>query len=320
MLNAVIDFGGTNIKIALMKDSKMLKSLSLPAHSAEGIVPRLNEVKECIFKMLRIEGMKAEDLFAVGIATPGIVNFMENRILSTNAKYPDAIDVGFNRWCEESFSCPLVMGNDANMALLGEVSFGCARGYENAVLLTIGTGLGTAAFINGRLLYGKHYQAGCLGGHFIIDINGRQCSCGSRGCAETLGGSRELERWAPLGEGFTESKLCYEKKITMEKVIQLMKTGDTFCTNLFNYMIDIYTATIVNLIHAYDPEIVVLSGGVMKSKEYILPELTRKVYSMAWTPWGKVGFAVADDPDSSVLFGLEALIQSNFGILTGNKN
>ena len=312
MVNAVIDFGGTNIKIALIKDSRILISSSIAADSDNGIIPRLNEVKECIFVMLQKENMQLKNLNAVGIATPGIVNSIENRIMSINSKYADIIDLDFNKWCEESFSCPLVMGNDAQLALLGETSFGCAKGYENAVLLTLGTGLGTAALIDGKLLLGKHFQAGCLGGHFIIDFHGRDCSCGGKGCAETLGGSRELAKFAPLMKGFSESKLANEKQINMKVLINLMKLKDEFCLNLFDTMMEVYAATIVNLIHAYDPEIVILSGGIMKSKEDILPALVKKVHSLAWTPWGEVGFIVAEDPDSSVLLGLEAVIQRKF--------
>lgn len=309
MINAVIDFGGTNIKIALIKDSKILISSSFAADSDNGIIPKLNEVKECILLMLKKENILLKDLNAVGIGTPGLVNSIENKIMSINSKYSDIINVDFNKWCQESFSCPLVMDNDANLALLGETNFGCAKGYENAVLLTIGTGLGTAALIEGKLLHGKHFQAGCLGGHFIIDINGRDCSCGSKGCAETLGGSKELAKFAPSLKGFSQSKLAGEEQINMEVLIKHMKNKDEFCLNLFDTMMEVYTATIINLIHAYDPEIVVLSGGVMKSKEDILPVLIKKVYSHAWTPWGKVNFKVSEDPDSSVLLGLEAMIQ-----------
>lgn len=315
MLNAVIDFGGTNIKMALIKNSEILIHSSIAAHSDNGIIPMLNEVRDCILSMLKKQNMELVDLDAAGIAAPGIVNSKENRVTSINCKYADIVNVDFNKWCEDSFSCPLIMDNDANMALLGEISFGCAKGYENAVLLTIGTGLGTAALIEGNLLHGKHFQAGCLGGHFIIDLHGKECSCGSRGCAETLGGSSELAKFAPVMKGFSQSRLANERQINMEVLIRLMKMKDMFCINLFDEMMDVYAATIVNLVHAYDPEIVILSGGVMKSKEEILPVLTRKVHALTWTPWGKVGFNVADDPDSSVLFGLEAVIQrKNIGI------
>lgn len=312
LLNAVIDFGGTNIKLALVKDSKIIISSSIAAESNKGIVPKLSQVKECISLMLQNKNLQFKHLNAVGIATPGIVDSVGNKIMSINSKYADAVDVDFNKWCDEAFSCPVVMDNDANLALLGETSYGCAKGCENAVLLTIGTGLGTAALIEGRLLHGKHFQAGCLGGHFIIDFQGRDCSCGGKGCAETLGGSKELAKFAPLIEGFSESRLAEEKQINMEVLINLMKQKDEFCVNLFDRMMEIYAASIVNLIHAYDPEVIILSGGVMKSKEDILPGLIKKVHSRAWTPWGKVEFKVAENPDSSVLLGLEAMIQRKY--------
>lgn len=108
-----------------------------------------------------------------------------------------------------------------------------------------------------------------LRGHFIIDINERDCTCGSKGCDETLGGSKELAKFPPLIEGFFESRLASEKQINMETLVRMMKQND------------------------------------------ILPVLIKKVNSIAWTPWGKVSFEAAENPDISVLLGLETMIMKN---------
>ena len=81
------------------------------------------------------------------------------------------------------------MDNDARLAVAGEWWQGAARGKNNVVMMTIGTGIGTGVVIDGRLLYGQHFQAGSLGGHFVLDYKGRRCSCGNKGCVEALSSS-----------------------------------------------------------------------------------------------------------------------------------
>jgi glucokinase len=88
-----------------------------------------------------------------------------------------------------------------------------------------------------------------------------------------------------------------------------MEKGDVFSKIAFEMAIDVYSAGITNLVHAYDPEVIVLSGGVMKGRKQILPAIRRSVEKRTWTPWGKLRFIVAEDPDSSVLLGLQTLME-----------
>jgi glucokinase len=201
------------------------------------------------------------------------------------------------------------MENDANAALLGEVTSGCAAGERDAVMMILGTGIGTAAMMEGRLVRGCHFQAGILGGHFVVDLHGRPCTCGGKGCLETLTGSGVTEDLVRGMPGFLESSLSQKEWTGMEGIIASMVRGDTFAASVFDGMMEALGAGIINLIHAYDPEVVVLSGGVMKGKALILPALERKVRESAWTPWGQVRFLVAKDPDSSVLLGMAARME-----------
>lgn len=92
------------------------------------------------------------------------------------------------------------------MAVLGEWKYGAGRGYNNVVMMTIGTGIGTGVIIDGKVLYGEHFQAGSLGGHFVVDYKSRRCSCGNNGCVEALSSSYFLPEiiWedATLSENF----------------------------------------------------------------------------------------------------------------------
>lgn len=309
MILIACDFGGTNIKIGILKDGEVIKKSVISAFSEKGIVHQLINIEVEVKKLVSDSGYELQDCIGIGIAVPGIVNSKEKKVLSINEKYKDAVNFKFDEWAESRFHLPLVMDNDANLALLGEIKSGCAVGYEDAVLMTLGTGIGTAAVINGRLLRGKHYQAGCLGGHFITKVNGRKCTCKSEGCVEAQVGSWAIPLEVKERKEFSESMLAKLDLIDVKNIVLCMEKGDGLSREIFNHLIDHWSAAVVNLIHAYDPEVVVLSGGIMKAGDTILKPLRKKVLEMAWTPWGKVQFLIAQDPDTSVLLGLEYLLK-----------
>lgn len=309
MISIGVDFGGTNIKIGIMQDGKIISKTSLQANSHKGIVHRLGLVEEKIKILLKYVGFELKDCSGIGIAIPGIVNFKENRVLSINDKYKDALSFDFAKWNQTKFSLPLVMDNDANLALLGEVYSGCALGAENAVMMTLGTGIGTAAIIEGRLLRGKNYQAGCLGGHFTTMMGGRTCTCGNIGCVEAQAGSWAIPAIAIEAKNYSESLLSKLDIIDVKNIIISEEKGDEVAKKLLAYLVNNWAVALVNLIHAYDPELIVLSGGVINAKEKILNPLIDYVYKYAWTPWGKVKFVVSENPDESVLLGLDYLLK-----------
>ncbi|MBP1919349.1 ROK family protein [Youngiibacter multivorans] len=302
-MRAVVDLGGTIIKVGLVNDGVLSKLVPIDTEAGAGIRKNLDRAAG----LIRTEYTGKIEL--MGIAVPGIVDIEKRTITSANAKYADAVGFDFQKWCLDEFGCPLVMDNDANAALIGEASRGCAKGEDNVVMMILGTGIGTAAIMNGRPIRGKHFQAGILGGHFVADINGEECTCGGRGCLETIAGSRELGRSVSRIEGYSGSKLSKLDHIGMKEIIDCMIYGDSFSRIAFEMVIDAYSAGITNLVHAYDPEAIVLSGGVMKGKDHILPAIIRGVQGRAWTPWGNLRFLVADDPDSSVLLGLQTLME-----------
>lgn len=304
-----VDFGGTNIKLGLVKDGKIIKKVTMKAYSGQGIKAQLSKIEGEIKQLLKELGYKLEECIGLGIAIPGLVNCKDRKVISINEKYKDAVEFDFVKWAKEVFDLPVALDNDANLALLGEVYSGCAKGTKDAVLMTLGTGIGTAAIINGTILRGKHYQAGCLGGHFITNVNGRRCSCGSVGCIEAHSGSWAIPDFVREQEGFENSLLSEVEFIDFKSILECMEKGDKLSSKLFNYLIDNWSAGIVNLIHAYDPEVVILSGGILKAKDRILEPIKDIVYQLAWTPWGKVDFVVAEDPDTSVLLGLEYLLK-----------
>lgn len=314
MVVIVIDFGGTFIKLALIEEGILLDQCSIPAHSVVGIIPHLEEVETSIRTMLQRNRISVANCSGIGIAIPGIVNPDTRRVISTNAKYDDAISFDFVGWADRTFGMPIILENDANAALLGEVTYGSAKGETDAVLVTFGTGIGTAVIISGHILRGKHHQAGCLGGHITTNLHGNRCTCGNIGCVEANAGNWSLPDTAKKYKGFEHSLLSSCAIIDYKAVIESSLQNDTVAIRLFQELITHWSTGIVNMVHAYDPEAVILSGGLMKSKDLLLPYLKDRVYDRAWTPWGKLRFIVAEYPEASVLYGLYHLFsEKNFG-------
>ena len=305
MNTLAVDLGGSRIKTGYFCDGVLKKT------DISSVQPGTTTAKALDDVFLRIcETLDAEELSCigkVGYAYPGLVNFAEKRAVSASGKYEDAVGFDFGSWTRAHFGCGYIIENDANAALVGEISCGCAEGQTDAVMMILGTGVGTAAVMDGRLVRGKHFQAGCLGGHFPVELEGRKCSCGGRGCAEANCGTWALEKLIREHPGFESSSIKNESSYGFRTLEKYLDAGDPVAEDVFAHCVKAWSNCVISLIYAYDPDIVVLSGGVMKMSDKILSPLKKNVESRVWTPWGHVQFAVSAKPEISVLAGLDRL-------------
>lgn len=283
-----IDLGGTRIKIGLVADDRLIEQITIPSNSIRGLTANLPEIENEIRALLKRHFVNPSSLQGIGLAFPGLVDPRSKQILSTNKKYDDAPGMDLEAWVKKKFAVPFVIDNDARMAAVGEWKYGAGTDTDNLVVMTIGTGIGTSAIIEGKLLRGKHFQAGCLGGHFSIQYQGRKCTCGNTGCVEAYGSTWSLPEIAVTEPGYAESMLSKATVIDFETLFDAAKKKDRLALSLQKTYMDIWAAGVVNLIHAYDPEVVVMGGGVLNSQQDILPYISEKVEQNAWCPWGKV--------------------------------
>ncbi|MBB6730598.1 ROK family protein [Cohnella zeiphila] len=310
-MNVTIDFGGTNIKIGLVRDGEVFAKTSIPANSGEGMLARLPEAEQAVRGLLGSSGTDLAQCKGIGLALPGVVDPVRKTLVSIKEKYTDALGFDFAGWTERAFGLPPVVENDARAALFGEVAYGAAKGERDAVLVIFGTGIGTAAMMDGRIVRGRHDQAGILGGHLTTDVYGQACACGNAGCLEAQASHWALPIRAAKRPGFAASRLAQRTDWGYEAVMQDTLAGDEFADRLLGDLIVHWSAGIVNLLNAYDPEVVVLSGGLMKSADALLPRLTERILASAWLSWGHPRFVVAEDPETSVLLGMSYLAEQN---------
>lgn len=144
-----IDLGGTIVKIGLLQHSEIVRFVSLPSDSSDGLASMLPFIENAIKRVLSEEGITPDRLNAVGMAFPGMVNPSERRIVSTNDKYDDACRIDLNEWAYDCWNVPFFIENDARLAVIGEWRHGAGKGYDNVVTMTIGTGIGTGVILNG---------------------------------------------------------------------------------------------------------------------------------------------------------------------------
>jgi glucokinase len=305
----VLDLGGTRMKIGLVSEGNIISQTVLPSYSENGIVPRLPAIVAAVNQILEKTNSSIEELSGVGISIPGIVDTNQMKVLSINKKFDDMPDFDFNVWSEQIWGIPTVMENDARAALIGEWQYGAGKNCDNIVLVTLGTGIGGAAMIEGKLLHGKHFQAGCLGGHFTVNLHGRTCTCGNMGCVESEASSWILPELFRAHSDFEHSNAKNEELLDFELLFRLASQGDKVSVEIMNDCLDAWSAGIVTMIHAYDPEMVIIGGGVMKSAEVILPHIRQKVTERAWTPWGKVSVNAAHFSDEAGMLGMAYLTQ-----------
>jgi glucokinase len=306
-----IDLGGSHATIAVVKSDQVLASHRISLDSGQALRPALDGFAAAIRKLVKDLQMNASECEGVALGFCGLADARVGRVVSTNKKYEDAPSIDFNAWCKEAFGLRFAIENDARMALLGERHVGAAQGCDNLVVITLGTGIGGAAMIEGKLLRGRHAQAGCLGGHLPAKVGGRACTCGAIGCLEAEASGWALPLMAHEWPGFAASKLARQQNVNFQMLFELADAGDRVAAEIREYCLEVWAAGAVGLIHAYDPEKIVIGGGVMRSASVILPYIQTYVNEHAWTPWGKVEIAAAQLGNDAGLFGAIPLLTGN---------
>jgi glucokinase len=296
-----IDLGGSHAACAIVRGNAILACVSLPADRASGLAPKLPAIKQAIFELIKIAQIDRADCAGVALGFCGIVNPRDKRVLATNDKFDDATRLDLTAWFEDAFGLPFLLENDARLALLGEHRFGAAHGARDAVMITLGTGIGGAALLDGRLLQSQHGLAGAIGGHFPVVLNGRLCSCGNRGCADAEASTVSLSGvYRELAGGAGGS--LTGKRFGFAELFEAIEEGDKPAIATLEHCLQVWSALTVALIHAYDPEVVVYGGSVLKRADRILPRLQEYIDVHAWTSGRKVPLRCATlGPDAALL-------------------
>ena len=307
------DLGGTRMKIGVVRESSLLAQTIEPAHSDLGLAARLPVLKAAWLRLLAQLNLSPSDCAGISMAFPSIVDTTNGRLLDEFGKFADAMDLDLRAWAQREFGLPLAIENDARMALIGEWRVGAGRGCDDLVMMNLGTGLGVCAIIEGRVLRGKHGQAGILGGHLSVRYDGgRLCACGNVGCAEAEASTACLAALARARADFAASPLAHEPVLDFAAVFAHAATGDPCALALRDHSVHVWATLAVSLVHAYDPARLILGGGIMASAAVILPAVRAHITRHAHTPWGQVEVVASALGDNAALVAGEWLLKDQF--------
>ena len=316
------DLGGSHATCAIVDDTHVRAIRALEFDALDGLAPRLPEFAAAVRAVSAEAKVPLAQCLGCTISFPGIVESGTNRVLQTFGKYDDAKGFDLAGWCRDTFGLPLAMENDGRLALLGEWQAGAARGCDDAVMLTFGTGIGMGALIGGRLVNGKHALAGTHAGHFPIRLKGRQCYCGGMGCAETEAATWSLplvvqEFAAEMPDAARTSALPVlaagvsgGRRLGFNQIFGTARDGDPLAVAVRDHCLRVWASCAVMAALAYDAELVVLGGGVMASADEVLPPIREHVRRHAFAPWGTVRVAGAELGNHAALLGALPLLRS----------
>jgi len=276
-----IDMGGTYVKTGILKDEKILERGRIPVADNRDFDFLLFKVNDEINRLLISVGIASAQLSGIAIAFPGLVDSRKMRVTTTH-KYPSAVNFDFKKWATTNWDTELVLINDARMAGIGEWKAGAGKGAQNMVMLTLGTGIGSFTVVDGRMLKGKGYRAGNLCGHLTLDYKADKCECGNLGCAESLVSTWKLPSLIKKDKDLFEFVKTHNIEMTFKSLFDLYRSKHSGAVRVAEYCMNIWSILTVNMIHTFDPEVLVLGGGVMNSADLILPYMKKEVEKYCW--------------------------------------
>ena len=274
MLYIGIDLGGTGIKAGVVDENgNILAKGSCPTGVERGYEAVIRDMAALAIDVAKQSGHSMDEVKAIGIGIPGIMDQRTGIVpFCTNLSWHD---VPIIEEMKQYTDLPVYVDNDATVAGLAESVKGVSAGTKDSLFVTLGTGVGGGVIMNGRVFSGAHGVASEIG-HMVTVAGGLPCTCGKRGCWERYASATALIRAGRV--------LCAEKPncplmkavdgniitITAKDVIDLAMEGDEDCTKIFENYIYHLVVGLTNLINVYDPEVIVLGGGVSHCGDFLL--------------------------------------------------
>ena len=269
-----VDLGGTKIYTALVDlEGNIIKEKAVETLAFEGENAVMGRIIDTINYV--IDGSEKNLIKSIGIGSPGPLD-VKNGVIIENSNLPFK-NFEIVKTIRETYDLPTYLDNDANVATLGEFMFGAGKGTENMVFITASTGIGGGAVINGKLFRGTTGNALEIG-HTIVANEGPRCGCGNIGCAEALGSGTAIGKRAKEAVATNvETSLKNYENVTSKEVFKEAAIGDRVDKNILETSLNYLGIAVANTITNFDPEKVVIGGGVINGGSIVLDTIRRVV-------------------------------------------
>ncbi|MDC7288424.1 ROK family glucokinase [Blautia schinkii] len=292
-----IDLGGTNIAVGILnQEMKIVHRASIPTDLPQKPETLADRIAELVFQMLKETEIPAEAVISAGIGIPGTVNPHNGMVEYANNL--DFIQVPFSKILGRFFPFPLYGVNDAKAAAWGEYVAGAGKGSSSMMMVTLGTGIGGAMIINGKIVDGFNFAAGEIG-HMVIEHNGRLCNCGRRGCFEVYASATALVEEAERAALACRDSLLYKvqngasEKINGKVFFDAVRKGDETAASVLEWFTGYLSVGICNLVNIFQPEILCIGGGISSAGEILFAPLREKVYPLVYSRDSEINTKIA---------------------------
>jgi glucokinase len=306
-----VDIGGTKIAAGIVDDAgRVLSKLESPTDAHRGYSNGL----ERIISMLRAVAREAGgEISGIGIGSTGIVYPFSGAFGDVDF-LPGWQGNNSVEDLEREFGVTVALENDADASALGEANWGAGKGKSRLVYVTVGTGIGGGIVMDGQLYRGADMAHPEIG-HHVVDPSGPLCSCGFRGCWESLATGPAMVAWLEIN---APSEHCYPANLTAKEICQLAQRGEELARRAVQREAYYLGLGLANLVNLFVPDVIVLGGSVMKSAALFLDEI-RKVIDQGcrFVPREKTELTLASLGENANLIGAARVWHHRFGQQVG---
>ena len=306
-----VDVGGTTVKLGLFNDEgQVLDKWEIPTVKDNGGEKVLPDIAASIKNKMQEKNITAADLVGVGIGAPGAVNadgFMVNGAVNIGW---GSFDLAETLKKELDLDVTVKAGNDANVAALGEIWMGCAKGCRSAVMVTLGTGVGGGVIVNGRIIEGAHGAGGEIGHITVNPHETAVCGCGKHGCLEQYSSATGVVRCMKklLDENPDTPCTLRGTDFAAKDVFDAARAGDALAAREVDEMTDTLGMALASIASTTDPEMFMVGGGVARAGDVLFNPLREHFKTYAFSSCRETPIVAATLGNDAGIYGAVRLI------------
>lgn len=302
-----IDIGGTTVKMALFTEiGDMIEKWEIVTHTENEGITILSDIADSLLEKLNNNNIAKENIIGCGIGVPAPVS--EDGIVNGSAnlgwKYKEV-----KKEAEVRLGVPVIVGNDANVAALGEMWKGGGMGFQNLVMVTLGTGVGGGLIYKGKILNGTNGAGGEIG-HICVNYQEQDsCGCGNQGCLEQYASATGIVRLANKRLALNDDDtVLRNEEVSAKSVFDAVKESDKVACEIAEEVGEYLGHALANIAVVVDPEVVVIGGGVSRAGQVIIDYVEKNYRNKAFFANDKLKFVLATLGNDAGVYGAARMV------------